>query len=128
MDAEETVLEDVVPLAGGEVADGRAVDQSRDHLGGLGSLNEGGVVVAHGDGGNLGVDIEELVAVDIDDAVARRLAQFDPDHSYRMHTSCPRSCRSRRRSRRHGSPRQNRAAWRRPWTEVRGSRPRPRTR
>lgn len=65
----EAVAENVDPLIGGEVANGRSVDESGDHLGGLGSLDEGAVVVANGDGGNLSVDIEELVAVDINNAV-----------------------------------------------------------
>lgn len=59
-DAEEAILEDVVPLAGGEVAQGRAVDQGGNQLGGLSGLDEGGVVVANGDGGNLRVAVLEL--------------------------------------------------------------------
>lgn len=69
----ETGVEEVNPLLAGEVTDGRSVDEGRDHLGGLGSLDEGGVVVANGDGGNLSVDIEVLVAVNIDDAVSGML-------------------------------------------------------
>lgn len=54
-DPEEAILEDVVPLAGGEVAQSRAVDQGRDQLGGLSGLDESRVVVANRDGGNLRV-------------------------------------------------------------------------
>jgi hypothetical protein len=67
-DLHETIAEDVDPLVGGEVANGGSVDESGDHLGGLGSLDEGVVVVANGDGGDLSVDIEVLVTVNIDDA------------------------------------------------------------
>jgi len=65
----EAVAEDVNPLVGGEVAHGRSVDEGRGHLRGLGSLDQGLVVVANGDGGDLGVDIEVLVAVNIDNVV-----------------------------------------------------------
>ncbi|KAI6767168.1 hypothetical protein HG531_011528 [Fusarium graminearum] len=53
-DLHETIAEDIDPLVGGEVADG--------------GLDEGVVVVANRDGGDLSVDIEVLVAVNIDDA------------------------------------------------------------
>lgn len=53
----EAVLEEVVPGARGEVADGGSVDEGGDHLGGLGGLDEGGVVVAYRDGGDLGVAV-----------------------------------------------------------------------
>ena len=66
----ETSVEEVNPLLAGEVTDGRSVNEGRDHLGGLRSLDEGGVVVANRDGGNLSVDIEVLVAVNIDNAVS----------------------------------------------------------
>ena len=64
----EAVAEDIDPLVGGEVANGGSVDESGDHLGGLGGLDESVVVVANGDGGDLSVDIEVLVAVNVDDA------------------------------------------------------------
>jgi hypothetical protein len=66
-DLHETIAEDVDPLVGGEVANSGSVDESGDHLGGLGSLDEGVVVVANRDGGDLSVDIEVLVTVNIDD-------------------------------------------------------------
>jgi hypothetical protein len=49
----------VGPVGGGEVTQCRAVDQGGDHLGRLGHLLEVGVVVANGDGGNLGVAMYE---------------------------------------------------------------------
>lgn len=59
-DAEEAILEDVVPLAGGEVAQGGTVDEGGDELGGLSGLDEGGVVVANGNGGDLRVAVESV--------------------------------------------------------------------
>jgi hypothetical protein len=56
-DAEETILQDIVPLAGREVAQSRTVDEGGDQLGGLSGLDESRVVVANRDGGNLRVAI-----------------------------------------------------------------------
>jgi hypothetical protein len=67
-DLHEAVTEDIDPLVGGKVANRRTVNESGDHLGGLGSLDQCVVVVSNGDGSNLGVDIEVLVAINIDDA------------------------------------------------------------
>lgn len=60
-DAEEAILEDVVPLAGGEVAQGGTVDQGGDQLRRLGGLDESWVVVANGDGGNLRVAVLDVL-------------------------------------------------------------------
>lgn len=54
---EETGFEDVCPGAGGEVTQGRSVDQRAHHLGGFGSFKESGIVVSDGDGGDLSVSI-----------------------------------------------------------------------
>lgn len=83
---EQTGLEDVGPVVGGEGTEGGAVDDGAHHLGGLGDFEEAGIVVAQGNGGDLGesscqvssgqrieadgvnVRIEHGVAVMIDDA------------------------------------------------------------
>lgn len=56
---EDTGLQDVGPVGGGEVTQSRTVDQGGDHLLGLGHLLEVGVVVANRDGGNLSVAMYE---------------------------------------------------------------------
>lgn len=56
-DLHQAVLEIIMPKRGGEVAYGWTVDQSRDHLGRIGGLDEGGVVVANRDGGDLRVAV-----------------------------------------------------------------------
>lgn len=60
-DSEEAILQDVVPLAGGEVAQRWTVDQGGDELGGLSGLDQSRVVVANRDGGNLRVAVFERV-------------------------------------------------------------------
>ena len=64
-DGQNASLEDVGPVVLGEVAERRAVDDGRGHFGGSGCELQAGVVVAHGDRGNLGVDVEEDVAVKV---------------------------------------------------------------
>lgn len=51
-----------------EITEGWAVDDGRGHLGRGGCELEEGIVVADGDRGNLGIDIEKDVAVKIGDA------------------------------------------------------------
>jgi hypothetical protein len=70
-DLHKAVTENIDPLVGRKVANRRAVDESGDHFGGLGSLDQSVVVVSHRDGSNLGVDIEVLVAINIDNASKR---------------------------------------------------------
>lgn len=55
---EETGLQDMSPVSGGEVTRSRSVDQGIDHLLGLGNLLEVGVVVSHRDRGNLGIAVD----------------------------------------------------------------------
>ena len=57
----------------GEVAECWAVDDGRGHFGGCGCEEEGGVVVAYGDGGNLGVYIEEDITVEVCNAISCQL-------------------------------------------------------
>lgn len=52
---EDTGLENLSPVVGGEVAECGSVDDGVDHLGALSSLDEGWVVVTDRDRGNLGV-------------------------------------------------------------------------
>ena len=54
-DLENTGLEDLSPVVGGEVSEGRTVDEGVDHLGSRSSLGQVGVVVANGDGSNLSI-------------------------------------------------------------------------
>lgn len=54
-DLEDAGLEDLGVVVGGEVAQRRSVDDGVDHLGSGCGLGQRGVVVANGDGGNLGV-------------------------------------------------------------------------
>ncbi|KZL84320.1 hypothetical protein CI238_13243, partial [Colletotrichum incanum] len=70
---EDSGAEDLGPVLGRKVAERGAVDDGVDHLGGLGHLGEGGVVVAQGDGGDLGVDVKQDVAVGVDNVVALAL-------------------------------------------------------
>lgn len=59
---EDAGAQDLGPVVGGEVAEGRTVDEGVDHLGRGGGLGEVLIVVAHGDGGNLSVAAFQLVA------------------------------------------------------------------
>ena len=68
--AQETSLEDLSPVVGREVAHGGTVDQGRGHLGAHGGLQQGWVAVTNRDGGDLGVDIEQDIAVKVGDVVA----------------------------------------------------------
>lgn len=70
-DLEGTGLEDITPGAGGEVTERRTVDQGGDHLGRLRSLLQVWVIVTDGDRGDLGVDIEEGVAIKISETEKR---------------------------------------------------------
>ena len=54
---EDARLEDVGPVVRGEGTEGGAVDETVDRLVGLGGLDEGRVVVADGNRGNLGVSV-----------------------------------------------------------------------
>ena len=65
---EDTALENVGPVVLGEVSKRGAIDDGRGHFGGCGCQEERGVVVAYGDGGDLGVYIEKDVAVEVCDA------------------------------------------------------------
>ena len=82
---EGTSLENVSPIRGGEVAQGRAVNQGALHLGGGGNLLEVGVVVSNGNRSNLSIPtrvsffisnwlvagdlhIKKLVSIEISDA------------------------------------------------------------
>jgi len=76
-DLHEAVTEDIDPLVGRKVANRRTVDESGDHFGRLGSLDQSVVVVSDRDGSNLGVDIEVLVAININDVVIVRLVVVD---------------------------------------------------
>lgn len=68
--AQDAGLEDVGPVVLGEVAERWSVDQGGGHFGRGSSQEEGGVVVAHGNGGNLGIHIEQDVAVEVSNVVA----------------------------------------------------------
>jgi len=68
---QKTSLEDLSPIVGREVTHGRAVDQSRNHLRAHGRLKEGRVAVSDWDRGDLGVDVEQDVAVKVGDIVAK---------------------------------------------------------
>lgn len=57
----ETILQDIVPLAGGEVTQSRTVDQGRDKLRGLSGLDQSRVVVANRNGGNLRVAVLKVL-------------------------------------------------------------------
>lgn len=57
---EDAGAEDLGPVFGGEVAQGGTVDDSVDHLGSLGDLCEGRVVVAQGDRSDLSVPVNTL--------------------------------------------------------------------
>jgi hypothetical protein len=67
---QKTSFEDFGPVVGGEVAHGGTVDQGRHHLRAHGRLKEGRVAVANRDRGDLGVDVEQDVAVEVGDIVA----------------------------------------------------------
>lgn len=71
---EQAGLEDAGPVVGGEVAQGRPVDQRGGHLGGLCGLEKGWVVVSKGDGCDLGVHVEQDVTIEISNALIRSLA------------------------------------------------------
>jgi hypothetical protein len=57
---EDTGAQDGGPVVRREIAERRTVDDGVDHLGGLSGLDEGGVVVAEGDGGDLGVPKDKV--------------------------------------------------------------------
>ena len=72
-DFEDACLEDGGPVVLGEVAQSGPVDDGAGHFGGGGGEHERGVAVADGDGGDLGVDVQEDVAVEISNVVADAL-------------------------------------------------------
>lgn len=116
----ETGVEEVNPLVGGEVANGRSVDESGNHLGGLGSLDEGSIVVANGDGGDLSIAARSVSKGHADLVGDGRTHRGTGCHQHQR-CSCHRSCRSRQRSGQLGHPRRNRASWSRPWRQGQGS-------
>ena len=67
---QKTSLEDLGPIVGREVTHGRTVDQGRSHLGAHGRLKEGRVAVANGDRGDLGVDVEQDITIQVGNIVA----------------------------------------------------------
>jgi hypothetical protein len=67
---QETSLENLGPVVGRKVAHGGTVDQCRGHLGAHGGLEQGGVAVTNGDRGDLGVDVQQDIAVKVGDVVA----------------------------------------------------------
>lgn len=75
-DGQNASFEDVGPVVLGEVSQCGAVDDGGGHFGGGGGEEEGRVVVTYGDGGDLGVYVEEDVAVEVCDAGKCQLAFF----------------------------------------------------
>jgi len=69
---EGTGLQDVGPVSRGEVTQSRTVNQGIEHLRRLRNLLQVGVVVADGDGGDLSIHIQQLVAIEVGNVVTDR--------------------------------------------------------
>ena len=70
--SEESLLDTLSPVSRGEVAESRTVHEEREVLRAGEGLDEVGVVVTEGHGGDLGVEVEHLVLVNISNVVTRR--------------------------------------------------------